>query len=128
MRRLVPNLKESFPSVEEMVRFDYVDESVIYNQKTTKLKIIYTDSTFFDMFSFDLVAGNKTSCLNSPAGIVLTEKTVKKIFGSEDPLGKGILISGNTFTVTGIAKDPPLILIYNLNVLRLSPWKQAGIL
>ena len=103
-----PEFKREFPVVEEMVRFDYVDESVIYNQKTTKLKIIYTDSTFFDMFSFDLVAGNKTSCLNSPSGIVLTEKTVKRIFGNEDPLGKGILISGNTFTVTGIAKDPPV--------------------
>ena len=54
------------------------------------------------------MAGNKTSCLNSPSGIVLTEKTVKRIFGNEDPLGKGILISGNTFTVTGIAKDPPV--------------------
>jgi len=103
-----PEFRREFPVIEEMVRFDYIDESVIYNQKTTKLKIIYTDSTFFDMFSFDLVAGNKTSCLNSPAGIVLTEKTVKKIFGNEDPLGKGILISGNTFTVTGIAKDPPV--------------------
>lgn len=103
-----PEFRREFPVVEEMVRFDYVEESVIYNQKTTKLKIIYTDSTFFDMFSFDLVTGNKTSCLNSPSGIVLTEKTVKKIFGNEDPLGKGILISGNTFTVTGIAKDPPV--------------------
>jgi ABC-type transport system, involved in lipoprotein release, permease component len=103
-----PEFKKEFPVVENMVRFELDEQSVIYNDKITKLQVIYTDSTFFDMFSFDLVAGNKQNCLNSPQGIVLTEKTVKRIFGSEDPLGKGILISGETFTVTAVAKDPPV--------------------
>jgi putative ABC transport system permease protein len=103
-----PEFKKEFPVVENMVRFELDEQSVIYNNKITKLQVIYTDSTFFDMFSFDLVAGNKQNCLNSPLGIVLTEKTVKRIFGSEDPMGKGILISGETFTVTSVAKDPPV--------------------
>ena len=103
-----PEFKKEFPVVENMVRFELDEQSVIYNDKITKLQVIYTDSTFFDMFSFDLVAGNKQNCLNSPQGIVLTEKTVKRIFGSEDPMGKGILISGETFTVTAVAKDPPV--------------------
>ncbi|TAL63255.1 MAG: ABC transporter permease, partial [Bacteroidetes bacterium] len=103
-----PEFKREFPVIENMVRFDLNEESIIYNDKTTKLRVIYTDSTFFDMFSFDLVNGDKKSCLNSPLGIVLTEKTVKKIFGSENPLGKGILISGETFTVIAVAKDPPV--------------------
>jgi putative ABC transport system permease protein len=103
-----PEFKKEFPVVENMVRFELDEQSVIYNNKITKLQVIYTDSTFFDMFSFDLVAGNKQNCLNSPLGIVLTEKTVKRIFGSEDPMGKGILISGETFTVTAVAKDPPV--------------------
>lgn len=103
-----PEFKKEFPVVENMVRFELDEQSVIYNDKITRLQVIYTDSTFFDMFSFDLVAGNKQNCLNSPQGIVLTEKTVKRIFGSEDPMGKGILISGETFTVTAVAKDPPV--------------------
>jgi putative ABC transport system permease protein len=103
-----PEFKRAFPVVENMVRFELDEQSAIYNDKTTKLKVLFTDSTFFDMFSFDLAVGNKQSCLNTPHGIVLTEKTVKKLFGSEDPLGKGILISGETFTVTAVAKDPPV--------------------
>ena len=103
-----PEFKKEFPVVENMVRFESDEKSVIYNDKTIKLKILYTDSTFFDMFSFNLVTGNKQNCLNSPQGIVLTEKTVRRIFGSEDPLGKGVLISGETFTVTAVAKDPPV--------------------
>ena len=102
-----PEFKREFPVVENMVRFELDEKSVVYNDKTTRLRVLYTDSSFFDMFSFDLAAGNKQNCLNSTQGIVLTEKTVKKIFGSEDPMGKGLLISGETFTVTAIAKDPP---------------------
>ncbi|HEX7494546.1 MAG TPA: ABC transporter permease, partial [Bacteroidales bacterium] len=101
-----PEFKREFPEVENMVRFDFMTESVIYNDRTSKLNVFYTDSTFFDMFSFDLVKGDKSSCLNSPIGIVLTQNAAKKIFGAEDPLGKGILIRGKSFTVTAIAKDP----------------------
>jgi putative ABC transport system permease protein len=103
-----PEFKKEFPVVENMVRFELDEESVIYNEKTIRLKLLFTDSTFFDMFSFDLVTGDRQNCLNSPQGIVLTEKTAKRIFGSGDPLGKGLLIDGETFTITAIAKDPPV--------------------
>jgi putative ABC transport system permease protein len=103
-----PEFKREFPVVENMVRFELDERSVIHNDKTIKLKVLYTDSTFLDMFSFELLAGDKKTCLNSPQGIVLTEKSARRIFGKEDPLGKGILISGETFTVNAIAKDPPV--------------------
>ena len=102
-----PEFKKAFPAVENMVRFEMDENSVIYNNKSTKLKVLYTDSTFFDMFSFDLLTGDKKDCLNSPEGIVLTEKSAIRIFGTEDPLGKGILIEGETFTVKAISKNPP---------------------
>jgi putative ABC transport system permease protein len=103
-----PEFKKAFPVVENMVRFELDENPVVYKDRTNKLRVLYTDSTFFDMFSFDLVTGNRQTCLNSPQGIVLTEKSVKRIFGTEDPLGKGVLISGETFTVTAVAKDPPI--------------------
>jgi putative ABC transport system permease protein len=103
-----PEFKREFPVVENMVRLVDDNKSVIYNDRTIRLKILYTDSTFFDMFSFDLLTGNRKECLNSPLGIVLTQTSAKRIFGTEDPLGKGILISGRTFNVTAIAKDPPV--------------------
>ena len=103
-----PEYKKEFPLIEEMVRIVPEKESVAYNNKFSKVDIFYSDNNFFDFFSFDLKKGDKISCLESPQSIVLTEKSVKKIFGSEDPIGKGILISGNTFIVTAVAKDPPV--------------------
>jgi putative ABC transport system permease protein len=103
-----PEFKKEFPVVENMVRFDMETESAIFNDRTVRLKVIYTDSSFFDMFTFNLIKGDKKSCLTSPGGIVLTEKSVKRIFGEEDPLGKVIRLHGKTFTVTAIANDPPV--------------------
>jgi putative ABC transport system permease protein len=103
-----PEYKREFPVIENSVRFDVKPVSVIFNEKATKLRVFYTDSTFFDLFTFELSEGDKKSCLESSQGIVLTEKAVKKVFGSEDPIGKGVMISGNTFIVTAISKDPPV--------------------
>ena len=103
-----PEYKKAFPAIEEMVRIDPVKESVEYNSKFNQLDAFYTDKSFFDVFSFNLIKGDKVSCLDSPQSVVLTEKSVEKIFGSEDPIGKRIQISGNTFIVSGVAKDPPI--------------------
>ena len=103
-----PEFLREFPAVGNMVRFTDEKVSAIYQDKTVKLQLLYTDSTFFDLFSFDILIGDKKSCLASPQGIVLTQKAAGKIFGPENPMGKGLVISGNTFTVTAIAKDPPV--------------------
>jgi len=102
-----PEYKKEFPVIEEMVRFSPHQQTAGYDDKFTRLEVYFTDKTFFEMFSFDLVKGDKTSCLESPQNIVLTESAAEKIFGSEDPMGKGILISEKIFTVSAVAKDPP---------------------
>jgi putative ABC transport system permease protein len=112
-----PEYKKEFPVIEEMVRVNPRVVSAGYNNNLRQVNVIFTDRTFFDMFSFDLIKGDKKTCLESPQSIVLTDKTVKKIFGNEDPLGKTILISGNTFNVTGVAKDPPVNTIFQFECL-----------
>lgn len=103
-----PEFKRTFPVIEKAVRVNPYPESAIYNDKTYNLKIFYSDKEFFDLFSFDLKSGDKRTCLESPSGIVITEKTAGKIFGPDDPLGKTILVSGNALTVSAVAKNPPV--------------------
>jgi putative ABC transport system permease protein len=103
-----PEYKQHFPVVEQMVRLVPYKESVFYNDKFSRLNIFYSDSTFFEMFSFDLKKGDKRTCLISSQNIVLTESAALKVFGKEEPLGKTVLISGHLFTVSAVAKDPPV--------------------
>ncbi len=80
----------------------------IDNQKFKEEPIFYADSNFLDMFTFPLIEGNATTALAKPDGILITEKTAKKFFGSEKVLGKTIKIDNrDIFTVTGVMADVP---------------------
>ena len=80
----------------------------IDNQKFKEEPIFYADSNFLDMFTFPLIEGNATTALAKPDGILITEKTAKKFFGSANALGKTIKIDNrDIFTVTGVMADVP---------------------
>jgi putative ABC transport system permease protein len=86
----------------------YIDESnhsVIHDQEN----IFAADSSFFKMFSFQVVKGNPETCLIQPQSLVVTESTARKYFGSEEPLGKilqiGVGENTQVFEVTGVVKD-----------------------
>ncbi len=69
--------------------------------------ILYADSSFFEIFSFELDQGDPLTSLVHPNCMVLTEKMAKKFFGNEDPVGKQIKWNNDqNYTITGIVKDP----------------------
>lgn len=72
-------------------------------------KLFFTDSTFFDIFSFELVQGNPETALDNPRSLVITESMAKKYFGDESAIDKTLYFENELpLTVTAIAKDPPL--------------------
>jgi len=102
---------EDFPEVIDAARLDRWAEVVIkYDDKSFVEKdMILVDSSFFNIFSFDLIQGNENDVLNAPYKLVLTESTAKRYFGDRDPVGKQLRINSDTtyYTITGILKDPP---------------------
>ena len=73
-------------------------------------RVLYTDSTFFDVFDFKLVKGNPRTALIKPASLVVTETYAKKYFGDEDPIGKQITVEDDNrffYVVTGVVADVP---------------------
>lgn len=70
---------------------------------------IYADRNFFNMFSFELVQGDKDQVLNDKKNIVLTETMCVKLFGTTDNvLGKTVeLQHKEQFQVAGVVKDFP---------------------
>jgi putative ABC transport system permease protein len=70
----------------------------------------FTEPSFFTMFNFPVLKGNID--INRPASVLITEKTAKKYFGNEDPVGKSINIYAaesykTPLTVIGVLQDPP---------------------
>ena len=71
--------------------------------------VLAVDSTFFDVFSFELIKGNPKTVLRSPDGILISESAAKKYFTDEDPIGKYLAVNNDSslIEVTGVFKDVP---------------------
>ncbi len=100
-----------FPEIEKTTRiyFDGTDLLKYNNKKFLEDKVIFADSTFFDVFDFRILEGNKNEMLSAPFSLVLTKKTAEKYFGNNDPIGQQIEIENKKlFTVTGVVDNPPV--------------------
>lgn len=71
--------------------------------------VIMSDSTFFNIFTFPLLAGNPATVLASPDAVVMSESLARRLFGSADAaMGRQVTWDlRQTSTVTGIMKDVP---------------------
>jgi putative ABC transport system permease protein len=82
-----------------------VDNKKEFNEQ----RLFFTDSTFFEVFDFQLIKGDAKTALNNTHTVIITESTARKYFADEDPMGKYLRFQGNTnLLVTGVMKDVPV--------------------
>ena len=70
--------------------------------------VAYVDSSIFQMFSFDVVAGDPVKALTNPDLIVISRRIADLYFPDEDPMGKSLTI-GNDWNVevAGLIENMP---------------------
>ena len=105
-----PVIKQDFPEVEAYTRVIYFGNNLMRYGENAFFERggLAVDSTFFEVFSFELMEGNPETMLNEPYTLVLTETFAKKYFGDENPVGKTIQVDNDqSFRVTGLVKDIP---------------------
>ncbi|MGB3465689.1 MAG: ABC transporter permease [Cyclobacteriaceae bacterium] len=67
--------------------------------------IFLADSTLFDLFDYEILAGNPRNALTEPNTIVLSKSLADKIFKEEDPMGKMLKTEGASYKITGVYND-----------------------
>ncbi|HEY4936007.1 MAG TPA: FtsX-like permease family protein, partial [Puia sp.] len=104
-----PQLKRTFPPITDFARTFKFPRVITYQNKVFSEKnFLYADSSFFNIFSFQLIKGNPSTALNAPHQLVITETMARKYFGNDDPVGKTLLVgNSDNFMVTGITPDAP---------------------
>ncbi|MCF2442875.1 ABC transporter permease [Dyadobacter sp. CY345] len=106
-----PALKAEYPEIEAATRFMNGSSLIEYNGKYFDKQVQLVDADFFKVFSFPLLDGNRNSAFNGLSDIVISENMAKAVFGSENPIGKQLLLGGDEnkkpYLVTGILKDFP---------------------
>ncbi|MHA4842548.1 ABC transporter permease [Flavitalea antarctica] len=103
-------LKAELPSVQNYVRLSHLTTTLFEagNNKFEEKNTFYADSTFLEIFSFPLIAGNKNTAMSRPDAILLTQSMAKKYFGREAALGRTLKRNnGDNVTVTAIFADLP---------------------
>ena len=105
-----PTLKKDFPQVEQYVRFRGYGGLLVKkgNANINEDRVIYADSTLFDVFTLPMIQGDPKTALTEPNSVVITETTAKKYFNSIDVVGKNLVINDTAnFKITGVIKDVP---------------------
>ena len=108
-----PHLEKEFEEIISAVRVMNITPDVRNQDLKFKEKnVIAADSSFFNMFDFKLVQGDKSEVLKEPFSIVLSENSAKKYFGNESPIGRTLVlkdedIDSRSFTVTGLMEKIP---------------------
>jgi putative ABC transport system permease protein len=113
--RVAAVFKRNFPEVETAVKMFSTERVVAYNEKLFSEKgFMYSDPSFFDMFSIKLVQGDVKSVLSAPHQLVLTESSAKKYFGNEhgeylNAVGQSLKVGNDSipYKITGILQDCP---------------------
>jgi putative ABC transport system permease protein len=106
-------LLNEYPEVEQAVRIRQSGGRMVRRGdrifQETDAEFMFADSTFFDVFSFELLKGDPKTCLTEPRSIVLTEEYARKYFGDEDPIGQTLKIEQDTnlSVITGVMADFP---------------------
>jgi putative ABC transport system permease protein len=105
-----PHLASEFPEVESYVRI--MTQPLLVRKGDIKFQednLAIADSAFFHVFSFPMLHGDPKTALNDPFSVVLTETTARKYFGTANPMGQSLLVSGQGFPVkvTGVMADIP---------------------
>jgi len=117
-----PALKEEMPEVIAFVRIAQQNTSVRHEDKHFQdLDMLMVDSTFFDIFDFEVLEGNPGFALTQPTYLILTKSLAEKLFPDGDALNQPVdimlseidLPTGqknqiiSRFLVGSIIKDPP---------------------
>jgi putative ABC transport system permease protein len=106
--RLKPYLEKD-SNVEKIVYADswYQNDKIIYNGKKVLVdKIINVESDFFSLFPFAIIKGNAISALKDDSGIAISEDLAKRLFGSENPIGKQVNCLNAMCVVSAVYRIP----------------------
>ena len=105
------SFKDAIPEIEDYVKVvgNGRVTTDVNNQPLKIEKVYFASGSFFNIFTYPLIAGNKKTALKEPFTAALSETTAKKIFGTTNVVGKPLQLNRNSnYTITAVYKDAPV--------------------
>ncbi|MFC2133182.1 ABC transporter permease [Bacteroidota bacterium] len=107
---VAPLLKSEYPEILDATRLVIRNrEQISAGEKSFINTCAAVDPSFFSIFSFPFLNGNKETALNNPNSIVISASMAEKIFGTANSVGKILKYdNGIDLTITGVFTDVPV--------------------
>ncbi|HEX6169943.1 MAG TPA: ABC transporter permease [Chitinophagaceae bacterium] len=105
------SFKDAIPEIEDYVKLVGRDPVIaeVDNQPVKINKVFYTTNSFFSIFTYPLIAGDKEKILTEPFTAAISETTAKILYGTTDALGKTLRLNRRRdYTITAVFKDAPV--------------------
>ncbi|SHN12982.1 ABC transporter permease [Chitinophaga sp. CF418] len=118
------DLQQEIPEILKATRILKGGEFVSNGTSSFKEdNLLYTDSTFCEVFTIPFLKGDPKRALTEPNAVVLTEETARKYFGNQDPVGKVLLFSREKIPhrITGVVRNVPTNAHFRFDMLVSSP-------
>jgi putative ABC transport system permease protein len=103
-------LKADFPEIEQVTRLRSLGGNEVRKgtQNIQEERMVYADSTLFDVFTLPMVDGDPLKALVAPHSIVITADMANKYFGRLQAVGETLILNDSIpFKVTGVIRDIP---------------------
>jgi putative ABC transport system permease protein len=103
-------LKDEYDGIEDVttLRNGFGGDAAI-GDNAIPVTGFYASESFFNVFSFPLIAGDRDQVLKEPFSVVLTQEAAKKLFGDTNPIGNVITFSDRGLMMFGIStKNVPV--------------------
>lgn len=85
------------PEVEAHTRFSQAPQAMLrWEDEKFEVKALYVNSTFFDVFDFDLNGVDQQTALKEPNSVIIDERKAQELFGTTDVIGRLIKVGGNS--------------------------------
>lgn len=115
-------LLQDYPEIEATLRFrdygSYLVKTADGNESIKEKKVIWTDSTFFKIFSVPVLEGNGSTALKEPASIAISKRTADKYFPNGNALGQSLILDNKyNGKITAVYADIPEASHFHFDIL-----------
>lgn len=95
-----------FPEIDRWTRIaNGMEEDVTVEDDYFKVKSVYIDSTFFQLFDYRLTGCPRERVLANEDEVIVSESFARKAFAGEEPVGKRVKAGEAYYTVCGVVED-----------------------
>lgn len=129
----VQKLKNEFPEIEKITGIYKIseDDQIRYHEKLiNEPNIRFADPEVLDIFTFELLKGEKKDLLVNNFDVLITETKSNTYFKNENPIGKTLTLETENdtilLTVKGVIKDFPVNSTFKFDFVGLLDFNYRG--